>query len=329
MLDDRKKAILRAVVETYIETAEPVGSALAGEAADLGVSSATIRNELNQLDQQGYLVQPHTSAGRIPTDKAYRAFVDDLDRSKLELADNKRVKDFFDQKHNEIEQMLEHTTSLLSELTGVASVLVAPDKDQAIVRSVQLVELAPTIVLAVMVLSDGTVEKATVELVDEVDEVTIAMAGGHLSASIVGRSISDAAAPSPTGNAAADRLVESARAVLTTSDVAGDFYIGGLSSIPGSFPTIETVREVLELLEEQLVVVSLVRDVIDRGMSVAIGEETGVDPLAECSLVVAPYSSDGMSGTIGVLGPTRMNYPNALAAVAVVAQSLERRIEEG
>ena len=88
MLDDRKLAILRAVVETYIETAEPVGSALAGEAADLGVSSATIRNELSQLDQQGYLTQPHTSAGRIPTDKAYRAFVDDLDRSKLAVPDD-------------------------------------------------------------------------------------------------------------------------------------------------------------------------------------------------------------------------------------------------
>ena len=204
MLDDRKKAILRAVVETYIETAEPVGSSLAGEAADLGVSSATIRNELSQLDQHGYLTQPHTSAGRIPTDKAYRAFVDDLDRSQLELGDNERVQDFFDQKHNEIEQMLEHTTSLLSELTGVASVVVAPDKDHATVRSVQLVELAPTVVLAVMVLSDGTVEKATIDLVDEVDEVTIAVASGHLSAAMVGRSICDAAAPSPTGSASAD-----------------------------------------------------------------------------------------------------------------------------
>lgn len=330
MLDDRKKAILRAVVETYIETAEPVGSSLAGEAADLGVSSATIRNELSQLDQQGYLTQPHTSAGRIPTDKAYRAFVDDLDRSQLELGDNERVQDFFDQKHNEIEQMLEHTTSLLSELTGVASVVVAPDKDHATVRSVQLVELAPTVVLAVMVLSDGTVEKATIDHVDEVDEVTIAVASGHLSAAMVGRSIGDAAAPSPTGNASADHLVEGARAVLTASDVAGDLYVGGLSSIPGSFAAIDTVREVLGILEEQLVVVSLVRDVIGRGMSVAIGEETGVDPLAECSLVVAPYTGEGgTTGTIGVLGPTRMNYPHALAAVAVVSQSLEKRLGEG
>ena len=197
------------------------------------------------------------------------------------------------------------------------------------VRSVQLVELAPTIVLAVLVFSDGTVEKATIDSVDEVDEVSIAMASGHLSASMVGRTLAEGAVPSPTGNAIADRLVESARAVLTTSDIAGDLYVGGLSSIPGSFPAIQTVREVLGLLEEQLVVVSLVKDVIDRGMTVAIGEETGVDPLAECSLVVAPYSADGTSGTIGVLGPTRMNYPNALAAVAVVAQSLERRLEEG
>ena len=330
MLDDRKLAILRAVVETYIETAEPVGSALAGEAADLGVSSATIRNELSQLDQQGYLTQPHTSAGRIPTDKAYRAFVDDLDRSKLAVPDDQRVRDFFEEKHTEIEGMLERTTSLLSELTGVAAVVVSPDKDQATVRSVQLVELAPMVVLAVMVLSDGTVEKATIELVDEVDDVTIAMASGHLSAAMVGRSIDHAAAPTSTGNATADRMVESARAVLTTSDVVGDLYVGGLSSIPGSFEAIETVREVMGLLEEQLVVVSLVRDVIDRGMAEAIGEETGVDPLAECSLVVAPYNAEGgTSGTIGVLGPTRVNYPHALAAVAVVSQSLERRLGEG
>lgn len=181
-----------------------------------------------------------------------------------------------------------------------------------------------------MVLSNGTVEKATVDLVDEADEVTIAMANGHLTAAMVGRSITNAAAPKSTGNASADRLVESARAVLTTSDVAGDLYVGGLSSLPGSFPAIDTVREVLGILEEQLVVVSLVRDVIGRGMSVAIGEETGVDPLAECSLVVAPYTAEnGTNGTIGVLGPTRMNYPNALAAVAVVSQSLERRLGEG
>ena len=329
MLDDRKMAILRAVVETYIETAEPVGSSAVSEVTALEVSSATIRNELVQLDQQGYLTQPHTSAGRVPTDKAYRAFVDDIDEPGLGRSETERVRDFFDHTHVEIEEMLDRTSRLLSEMTGVASVVVAPDRDQATVKSVQLVQLAPLLVLAVMVLSDGTVEKSAVDIVDELDEVTLAMANGHLTAAMVGRSVSDAAKPLPSGNDAADRLVEAARAVLTSQDTSGDMYVGGLSSVPG-FGEVDTMREVLSLLEKQLVVVTLLRDVMDRGMSVAIGNETGVDPLAECSLVVAPYSAEGsQSGTIGLLGPTRMNYPHAMAAVAMVSQSLGKRLSEG
>lgn len=330
MLDDRKMAILRAVVETYIETAEPVGSSVAGEVADLDVSSATIRNELSQLDQQGYLAQPHTSAGRVPTDKGYRAFVDDIDEPDLGRGEARRVRNFFDETYDEIEEMLQRTTTLLTELTGVASVVVSPDRESASVRSVQLIELAPTVVLAVMVLSDGTVEKASIDIADAVDDVAIAMASGHLAAAMVGRSLDNAAVPAPTGNDVADRLVESARAVLVESDIAGDLYVGGRASVPASFPAIDTVKEVLGLLEKQLVVVSLVRDVIDRGMSVAIGGETGVDPLAECALIVAPYAADdNTTGTIGLLGPTRMNYPHAMAAVAVVSQSLEKRLSEG
>ncbi|MGI9607837.1 MAG: heat-inducible transcriptional repressor HrcA [Acidimicrobiales bacterium] len=330
MLDERKMAILRAVVETYIETAEPVGSGAVGKAADLGVSSATIRNELVQLDQQGYLTQPHTSAGRIPTDKGYRVFVDTLEEPGLESEQFQQVKSFFDQTHGEIEEMLDRTSRLLSEMTGVASVVVAPDRDSATVRSVQLVALAPRVVLAVVVLSDGTVEKGTIEAVDDLDEVQIAVAQGHLSAAMVGRAVSKSAAPSPSGNSAADRLVDSARAVLTTPVESGDVYVGGRAIVAGAFPEIETVREVLGLLEKQLVVVTLLRDVLDRGLSVAIGNETGVDPLADCSLVVAPYEVAGdQVGTIGLLGPTRMNYPNAMAAVAVVSQSLGKRLSDG
>lgn len=322
-------AILRAVVETYIETAEPVGSTAVSSVANLEVSSATIRNELSQLDQQGYLTQPHTSAGRVPTDKAYRAFVDGIDEPNLDRSETERVADFFDQAHFEIEEMLGHTSKLLSEMTGVTSVVVAPDRDQSTVKSVQLVQLAPTVILAVMVLSDGTVEKCTVETVEEADEVSLAIASGHLSAAMVGRNIGNEAKPQPSGNAAADRLVEAARAVLTSQETAGDVFVGGRSSVP-SFGAADTMREVLSLLETQLVVVSLLRDVIGRGMSVAIGEETGVDPLADCSLVVAPYSAEGnQSGTIGLLGPTRMNYPHAMAAVAVVSKSLGKRLSEG
>lgn len=332
MLDERKTAILRAVVESYIETAEPVGSGHISASTDLGVSPATIRNELKQLDEAGYLEQPHTSAGRIPTDKGYRVFVDTLDRPNLNLERNEsqQVNDFFDQATGEIEQMLDRTSRMLTDLTGVTSLVVAPDREAAVVKSVQLVELAPTVAMAVMVLSDGTVEKGTIDLVDEIDEVSLAVASGHLSAAMVGRPVAEGGQPSPSGNAAADRLVEAARAVLTTPAEPGEIYVGGRASVAGSFEQIETVREVLALLEKQLVVVTLLRDVLDRGMSVAIGNETGVDPLAECSLVVAPYAVDGEQvGSIGLLGPTRMNYPHAMAAVAVVSQSLGKRLSEG
>lgn len=329
MLDERKMAVLRAVVETYIATEEPVGSAAVGDVAGLEVSPATIRNELSQLDQQGYLTQPHTSAGRIPTDKAYRAFVDSIDEPNLKRSEQQRVSDFFEQAHGEIEQMLGHTSKLLSEMTGVTSVVVAPDRDQALVKSVQLVQLAPSTVLAVLVLSDGTVEKCTIETIEEADEITLALASGHLSAAMVGRIISKTASPKPTGNSAADSLVDLARAALTSQEKSGDVYVGGRSSV-SSFGAEETMREVLTLLEKQLVVVTLLKDVVDRGMSVAIGEETGVHPLAECALVVAPYTTeDDQMGTVGLLGPTRMNYPHAMATVAVVSKSLEKRLSEG
>ena len=214
----------------------------------------------------------------------------------------------------------------------MASLVVAPDRDHSTVRSVQLVQLAPLgrARRHGVVRRHGRQEHAS-RSSTRVDEVTLAMASGHLTR---GHGRPDnhrtPATPLPTGNAVADRLVESSRAVLTTQDVAGDLYVGGLARLPGSFGAIDTVREVLSLLEKQLVVVSLLRDVMDRGLSVAIGNETGVDPLADCSLVVAPYVGEGnQSGTIGLLGPTRMNYPHAMAAVAVVSQSLGKRLSEG
>lgn len=329
MLDERKKAILRAVVETYIETDQPVGSGHISDTSDLGVSPATIRNEMLQLDQQGYLTQPHKSAGRVPTDLGYRAFVDQLDEPVLAADEFDHVRGFFDQAHGEIEQMLDRTSRLLSEMTGVASVVVAPGHGVATVRSVQLVPLAPRVILAVVVLSDGTVEKGSIDAPDDIDEVVLAIAHGHLSAVMVGRGVSDCGMPAPSGNAIADRLVDAARAVLTAPPETRDIYVGGRASV-ADFAAVDQVRHVLSILEKQLVVVTLMRDVLDRGLSVAIGNETGVDPLAECSLVVAPYEVSGdQVGTIGLVGPTRMNYPQAMAAVAVVSQSLGKRLTEG
>ena len=171
MLDDRKAAILRVVVEEYIETAQPVGSAMVARLPELAVSSATVRNEMGVLEREGYLVQPHTSAGRIPTDKGYRFFVDSLTKpGPLDAAQNQQVREFFARAHGELEKMLHDTSRLLSSLTDYAAVVIAPSHEAATIRSVQLVGLGSAMALLVVVLSNGAVEKRSLELGSDVTD---------------------------------------------------------------------------------------------------------------------------------------------------------------
>jgi heat-inducible transcriptional repressor len=333
MLDERKAAILRAVVEEYIDTAQPVGSGHVATAPGVDVSPATVRNEMAGLEADGYLRQPHTSAGRVPTEKGYRFFVDHLHQpATLRGRSAEEVRDFFARAHGEAEQMLSATSKLLSDLTNLTSVVVAPNPAESHIRSAQLVSLATTSALLVVVLSDGTVEKHTIEVPESTGEDRIAAATAHLTLHLTG-TLRDASPIVPaTGDQATDELV--GRALIALADRHGDdpehVYVGGTARMAQAFDAIETVREVLAILEQQFVVVSLLRDVIDRGLHVAIGTETGMAPLAKCAIVVAPYDIEGeRAGTIGVLGPTRMNYPQALAAVAVVSNRLSDRLTEG
>jgi len=332
-LDERKAAILRAVVEEYIDTGQPVGSGHVAQAPGVDVSSATVRNEMVALETEGFLRQPHTSAGRVPTEKGYRFFVDHLRwPARLATTSAEEVRAFFARAHGEVEQMLSETSRLLSDLTHLTSVVVAPAPVETTVRSVQLVGLSTTSAVLVAVLSDGSVEKHTVELPAGAGDERVAAASTHLTAHLSGRAREALQAVPATGDVPMDSLVERAIGALANPP-AGDpehVYVGGAARMAQAFDAIETVREVLGILEQQYVVVSLIRDVIDRGLHVAIGTETGMAPLAECALVVSPYDVEGeRAGTIGVLGPTRMNYPQALAAVAVVGHRLSDRLSEG
>jgi heat-inducible transcriptional repressor len=334
MLDERKAAILRAVVEEYIETAQPVGSGHVAAAPGVDVSSATIRNEMAQLEADGFLLQPHTSAGRVPTEKGYRFFVDHLRGPvRLQGTSAQQVRAFFERAHGEVEEMLSATGRLLSNLTDLASVVVAPSSAEAAVRSIQLVSLNSTTALVVLVFSDGTVDKHAIELPLDTSEPRLAAVTAHLSAHLNGAVRSALPLVPSTGDEDTDDLASRVVAAIGVpqrrTDVA-QVFVGGTAQLARAFDAIETVRAVLGILEQQFVVVTLLRDVLDRGLHVAIGSETGVEPLAQCALVVAPYEIDGERlGTIGVLGPTRMNYPQALAAVAVVSDRLSDRLAEG
>ncbi|HEX3333581.1 MAG TPA: heat-inducible transcriptional repressor HrcA [Acidimicrobiales bacterium] len=333
-LNARRAAILEAVVSEYIGTAEPVGSSHVATAPGVQVSSATVRSEMVALERDGYLVQPHTSAGRIPTDKGYRFFVDHLTTpGVLGPVQRRQVSQFFDQVHGEIETVLERATGLLSELTSYAAVVVGPSHETATIRGVQLVGLSPLHALLVVVLSDGAVEKRTIELETEASEETLVAAGSFLAAHLVGQTLSSTWNVPASGSKRVDRLVAEARRALDAMEgtiETDQVFVGGPARLAESFEAVETVRSVLSILEQQLVVVTLLRDVLSRGWSVAIGTEHGFEPLSSCAVVVAPVTVDGLDlGAVGLLGPTRMDYPRTLAAVHVVGERLGERLAEG
>ncbi len=331
MLDDRKTAILRAVVQEYIATAQPVGSASVARVPSVNVSSATVRNELAALEGEGYLVQPHTSAGRIPTDQGYRYFVDHLTTpGRLDRTTQRQVGEFFSAAHGRLEEMLHQTSNLLSELTHSAAVVVGPRAEAVAVRRVQLVGLSESAATVVVVFANGSVEHVTLDLIPGDDDQRLAAASAHLSAQLDGSVLEGVESLATSGDDDVDRLADSALERMRTIAAADHVYTGGASEVARAFDAVDVVRSVLHTLEQQFVVVSLVSDIVNRGMSVAIGVEHGVEPLSACSVVVAPVVVDGEHlGSVGVLGPTRMNYPQALATVDVVSEQLGQRIEDG
>jgi len=336
MLDERKTTILRAVVQEYVSTGQPVGSAHIARLPAISVSPATVRNEMAVLEAEGYLSQPHTSAGRVPTDKGYRVFVDGLADAGTgspgapSTVVQTRVGEFFGSVHGRLEDLLRHTGDMLARLTRQAAVVVGPEVEATTVRAVHVSRVTPRSATVVVVLSNHGVESETIQVSDDVTEDHIARAAAHLGGVLVGRSLGDVDDIPSVNDAHVDAVCFATMAALARHRKDKHVYVGGAASLAGAFDAVDVVRDVLTTIEQQFVVVSLVQDLLDRGLSVAIGTEHGIEPLAACSVVVAPVTAEGERiGSVGILGPTRMNYPEALDAVEVVGEQLGRRIAEG
>jgi heat-inducible transcriptional repressor len=337
--DDRKIAILRKVIEHYVSTGQPVGSSHIAALPGISVSAATIRNDMAALEAEGYLAQPHTSAGRVPTDKGYRLYVDHLTSTdvakagRFDAVQRQQLGNFFDTAHFRLEETLHRTSLLLSQLTNYTAVVTGPAADEAQVRSVQVVALNDRIGTVVAVLSSGEVVNEPIEFDHVPTEAQVARATERLRAAFIGKtlsSVSFAARSDASSDSDAEQLAAQAARALGAGSARETVFVGGTASLTRAFGAVEVVRSVLEALEQQYVVVSLVRDMLNRGVSVAIGAEHGVEPLSACSVVLAPLVRDGETvGSVGVLGPTRMNYPAALATVEVVSDRLGRRLTEG
>ncbi|MGI8575127.1 MAG: heat-inducible transcriptional repressor HrcA [Egibacteraceae bacterium] len=338
VLDDRKAAILRAIVREFVRDGEPVGSKRLAERFDLGVSAATVRSDMAALEDAGLISQPHTSAGRVPTDLGYRYFVDSLDGTVPLGADQQAAVEGLLLCSADVEELLRRASGVLSRLTHFAALVAAPRFDRSRLRHVELVQLSPMLVLAVLIADTGRVEKRVLELREPLGEHDVGRARHALNEVATGLRLDQArhvVAGLANGAPAELRTVIEAVATAIDEDLAvpnvgGHVYVGGTANIAGAgyFERLEQVQQVYEMLEEQVVLLQTLQHALDdEDPAVRIGAELPVAELAACSVVASRYEADGeAAGSVGVLGPTRMDYPQTLAAVQAVASSLERAL---
>ena len=338
-LDERRAAILNAIVQDYVRGGEPVGSKRLVEEWNLGVSPATVRSDMAALEDAGLITHPHTSAGRIPTDAGYRYFVDSLTGAESVRPEQVAALEGLLLGAPDLEELLRRTSSVLSRLTRFAALVVAPRLDRSRLRHIELVQLAPTSVMAVLIVDTGRVDKRMLELDAPVAEHDVQRARHAVNEAVANLRL--AQAPDVIGGVAAgappevrpliEAVASAVRKGLATASEGDQLFVGGTANMAGAgyFDRIEQIKSVFETLEEQVVVLQVLREVLEVDPAVRIGTELPLVELAACSVVAARYESAGGSGgSVGGLGPTRMDYPKTVAAVQAVASSLEKALAE-
>jgi heat-inducible transcriptional repressor len=336
--DERRLEVLRAIVQDYVSTNDPVGSKALAERHDLGVSPATIRNDMAVLEEQGYITQPHTSAGRVPTDKGYRLFVDRLSAVKpLSVAERRAIERFLDGAVD-LHDVLGRSVRLLAQLTRQVAVVQYPTLSRSAVRHLEVVQVAPARLMLVLITDTGRVEQRIVDCAVDVDDEAVAELRTLLNSAFNGVKLVDAGGKVPdlleTAPLHLRGLIATISATLleTLVEPGEDrLVIGGTANLAHrnalDFPG--TVRPLLEALEEQVVVLRLMSQVDASTVLVRIGEENAHEALTGASFVSVGYGSANRAlGGLGVVGPTRMDYPGNIAAVRAVARYVGHLLAE-
>lgn len=332
-ISGRKEKIIQAVVDRYIVSCEPISSAEIKENYLPELSSATIRNELAALEEMGYLAQPHTSAGRVPTAEAYRLYVDKLmPRRKLSKSELKVINSYFDHKITEIDEILRSTAKVISEITHLTSVAVIPDLNSAVVDSVKIVKLTDHTALIIIVTNMGVLKDATVEVAEELDDNYFTVAGNFITTSFRGRSIGEILAPDAmlaeirseyeTLFAAIIRII---RDYIENGGV-GDIVLEGSTKIleQPEYANLEKARAMLEMLEAKKRLAPMLRSPENVNLNIRIGRDNEIaDGLPECAIVTANYSVNGVAlGQAGVIGPIRMDYSKVVSVLDYIGKTL-------
>ncbi len=338
-LDKRKAYILATVVYEYIATAEPVGSNTLTQKYNLGVSSATVRNELAELEAGGYLVQPHTSAGRVPSDAGYRTYVDDLMQPE-ELAgdDRRRIRDELRDASRELDEIIDHTTRLVGRLSKNLAFVTKPQPDTQVFRHLQLIWLSPRSGVAIVVTSLGVAAQSLFELASEIHADDLTRFSNALNARLSNRPLRDIGEDHVAAAASELGIDDELRGAVTQALRAARSNEGATIASAGAqnlldqpeFQDLRKLRSILRIVEEQKTLYDLVADAIGTEKpSVIIGQELGLDELTDLSVVTVPYRfGEHAVGMLSILGPRRMPYGRLLALASGTAETLSERLSD-
>lgn len=341
-LDERKKKILLAIIKTYLETGEPVGSRTISKIPGLTLSSATIRNEMADLVEMGYIIQPHTSAGRIPSDKGYRFYVDQLmEEKEKEVEDRERevdeMKDLLVEKADKMERLLKQVAKSLSTNTNYAALISAPQYHANRLKFIQLSRMEKNRIVAVIVVEGNMIKNQIIDVAEPIDDETFLKLNMLLNTNLNGLTIDEINLSTITkmkeqagehSEIVSEVIDAVAEAIKADEDL--EIYTSGANNILKYPELADNARasEIITAFEEKRQLTDLVVETLshsdERGIQVYIGEESPVENMKDCSVVTATYELDeGIQGTIGIIGPKRMDYDKVLKTLKKLTSELD------
>ncbi|MGN0251195.1 MAG: heat-inducible transcriptional repressor HrcA [Oliverpabstia sp.] len=325
-LDERKKKILKAIIQTYLETGEPVGSRTISKYTDLNLSSATIRNEMSDLEDLGYIVQPHTSAGRIPSDAGYRLYVDELMREKEKEVSE--IKEMMIEKTDRMEKVLKQVVKILASNTNYATMITGPSYHHNKVKFIQLSKLNEAQLLAVIVVEGNLVKNQIVTIEEPIDDEQLLKLNLLLNTQLNGLTIEEISLGMITKlkeqagvhSGVISTVLDAVAEAISPEEEEVPVYTSGANNI-FRYPELADSSKASELIsafEEKKALVDMIKDTVSdseesTGIQVYIGNESPISTMKDCSVVTASYDlGGGMKGTIGIIGPKRMDYENVV-----------------
>lgn len=338
-LDERKRKILKAIIQTYLETGEPVGSRTISKYTDLNLSSATIRNEMSDLEELGYIVQPYTSAGRIPSDMGYRLYVDELMKEKEK--ETAEIKELMIEKTDKMEKVLKQVVKVLASNTNYATMITGPTYHRNKLKFLQLSRVSENQLLAVVVVEGNLVKNHIIDLKEPMDDETVLKLNLLLNTQLNGLSIekinlamiSRLKEQAGIHSAVIGSVIDAVAQAIAPDEEEMEIYTSGATNI-FKYPELADTSKASELIsafEEKQALVEFVKDTAEpedgkekTGIQVYIGNESPVKTMKDCSVVTATYDlGEGMQGTIGIIGPKRMDYENVVDNLKTLKNQLD------